>query len=57
MKPYITVEDITPEIAVLILDNSIFSMSMIEMNNSTACLIAAMKMGKEAIERELNKGV
>ena len=53
MKPIITPEDITDEMAVYIMQNAIFSLGMSDdVNNTTLCLCAAMKKGVAAILRE-----
>ena len=50
---YIKPIDVTPEIAIQILDMSMFSIGMSEMDNHMACLLAAIKIARDALEREV----
>lgn len=55
MKPILQPVDIGKEEAVKVLDNAMFSLAMADkLDNLTLCLIAAMKLGKEALEREIS---
>ena len=54
IPPLITPMNVDKETAVNILQNAIFSMSMSEdLDNNTLCLLAAMKQGAEALQREI----
>lgn len=54
IPPLITPINVDKETAANILQNAIFSMSMSEdLDNITLCLLAAMKQGVEALQREI----
>lgn len=56
ITPLIKAKDIDDKMAIDILENTIFSMSMSDdLNNNTLCLLAAMRRGHDALVRELNK--
>ena len=53
IPPLITTDSIDDSMAISILENSIFNMSMSdELNNSTLCLLTAMRRGVDALKRE-----
>lgn len=56
MKPIITIEDIDDEMAIKILDNAIFGMSMIkDIDNQTLCIAKAMKLGVDALVEKIER--
>ncbi len=56
IPPLIRAQDIDDAMAIDVLENMIFSMSMSDdMNNNTLCVLAAMRRGHDALVRERNK--
>ena len=52
IPPLITADTIDDRMAIEILENAIFSMSMSDdLNNTMLCLLAAMKRGAESMKR------
>ena len=53
IPPLIQASKVDDSMAIDILENAIFSMSMSDdLNNNTLCLLAAMRRGHDALERE-----
>ncbi len=53
IPPLITASAIDDSMAIEIMTNAIFSMSMSDdLNNNTLCLLAAMRRGVDALKRE-----
>ena len=53
IPPMVRAQDIDDSMAIDVLENAIFSMSMSdELNNNTLCLLAAMRRGHDALKRE-----
>ena len=56
IPPLIQASKVDDSMAIDILENAIFSMSMSDdLNNNTLCLLAAMRRGHDALVRERNK--
>ena len=52
IPPLVRAQDIDDKMAIEVLENAIFSMSMSDLNNNTLCLLAAMRRGHDALQRE-----
>lgn len=53
IPPLIQASKVDDSMAIDILENAIFSMSMSDdLNNNTLCLLAAMRRGHDALKRE-----
>jgi len=53
IPPMVKAKDVNDAMAIDILENTIFSMSMSDdLNNTTLCLLAAMRRGHDALKRE-----
>lgn len=53
IPPLVRARDIDDAMAIDVLENAIFSMSMSDdLNNNTLCLLAAMRRGHDALKRE-----
>lgn len=53
IPPLVRAQDIDDTMAIEVLENAIFSMSMNDdLNNQTLCLLAAMRRGHDALKRE-----
>ena len=53
IPPLVRAQDIDDAMAIDVLENAIFSMSMSDdLNNNTLCLLAAMRLGHDALKRE-----
>lgn len=53
IPPLVRAQDIDDAMAIDVLENAIFSMSMSDdLNNTTLCLLAAMRRGHDALQRE-----
>ena len=53
IPPPVRAQDIDDAMAIDVLENAIFSMSMSDdLNNNTLCLLAAMRRGHDALKRE-----
>ena len=53
IPPLVRAQDIDDAMAIDVLENAIFSMSMSDdLNNNTLCLLAAMRRGLDALKRE-----
>ena len=53
IPPLVRAQDIDDAMAIDVLENAIFSMSMSDdLNNNTLCLLAAMRRGHDALKRE-----
>ena len=53
IPPLVRAQDIDDAMAIDVLENAIFSMSMSDdLNNNTLCLLAAMRRGVDALKRE-----
>lgn len=53
IPPLVRAQDIDDKMAIEVLENAIFSMSMNDdLNNQTLCLLAAMRRGHDALKRE-----
>lgn len=53
IPPLVRAKDIDDAMAIDVLENAIFSMSMSDdLNNNTLCLLAAMRRGLDAMKRE-----
>ncbi len=56
IPPLVKASSVDDKMAIDILENAIFSMSMSDdLNNNTLCLLAAMHRGHDALVRERNK--
>ena len=56
MPPLVLAKEVDDEMAISILENAIFNMSMSEdLNNMTLCMLAAMRRGHDALVRERTK--
>lgn len=56
IPPLVKASSVDDKMAIDILENAIFSMSMSDdLNNNTLCLLAAMRRGHDALVRERNK--
>lgn len=56
IPPLIQASKVDDSMAIDILENAIFNMSMSDdLNNNTLCLLAAMRRGHDALVRERNK--
>ncbi|MBR1631144.1 MAG: hypothetical protein IJ680_04740 [Paludibacteraceae bacterium] len=53
IPPLIKAQDIDDKMAIEVIENAIFSMSMNDnLDNQTLCLLAAMRRGRDALQRE-----
>ena len=53
IPPLVRAQDIDDAMAIEVLENAIFSMSMSDdLNNNTLCLLAAVRRGHDALQRE-----
>ena len=53
IPPLIKAQDIDDKMAIEVIENAIFSMSMNDnLDNQTLCLLAAMRRGHDALQRE-----
>ena len=53
IPPLVRAQDIDDKMAIEVLENAIFGMSMSDdLNNNTLCLLAAMRRGHDALKRE-----
>ena len=53
IPPLVRAQDVDDKTAIEVLENAIFSMSMSDtLDNPTLCLLAAMRRGHDALQRE-----
>ena len=53
IPPLVRASDIDDKMAIEVLENAIFNMSMSDdLSNQTLCLLAAMRRGHDALQRE-----